>query len=88
MMTPLWARRRTPEEQREMELDDLASRVCEWRAVDPRELGRRMASMNAIANESARRSPFWEHASAPQPMPPEAEARWRRLVEEHRARRG
>lgn len=70
-----------------MELDALASRVREWRAVDPRELGRRMASMNATANESARRSPEWQRASAPEPRSPEAEARGRRLIAEHNARR-
>lgn len=87
-MLPIWARRRTPEEQREMEHRELAEEVQEWRSVDPRELGRRVWVMVAEATRSARRSPYWERASAPEPMAPEDEARWRRLIAENQARHG
>ena len=85
-MTPSWARPRTPEQQREMERAEIMADIQEWRAVDPRELGRRMATMIAAATRSAQQSPFWAQASLPEPMAPEAAARWRRLVAEHRAR--
>lgn len=84
---PAWARARSASERAAAEWADLAERAAEWRAVDPQELGRRMASLIATATASARRSPYWERASRPEPMPPEAEARWRRLVAEHKARR-
>jgi hypothetical protein len=85
-VTPTWAQRRTPEEQAEMERAEILAEVMEWRGVDPRELGRRMAALVAAATAAARRSPYWERASAPEPMAPGDEARWRRLVEEHRGR--
>jgi hypothetical protein len=86
-VTPSWARHRSPEEQRAFEREEIAAEVREWRSVDPRERGRRMAAMLATATESARRSPYWERASAPEPMAPADEARWRRIVAEYRARR-
>lgn len=85
--SPAWARTRSADEQAASEFADLAERAAEWRTVDPRELGRRMAVLIATASASAQRSPYWERASRPEPMSPEAEARWRRLVAEHKARR-
>lgn len=85
--TPAWARPRSADEQEAAERAELAERAAEWRAVDPQELGRRMAVLIATATASAQRSPYWERASRPEPMSPESEARWRRLVAEHKARR-
>lgn len=85
-MIPAWATRRTPEEQERLEREELAREVEEWRQVSPQELGRRMAQMAVVATASAWRSPFWEAANEPEPRPPEAEARWMRLVAEFRDR--
>ncbi len=83
-MIPVWARRRSPEEQRAFELETLAREVEEWRKVDARELGRRMTDLARVATASARRSPYWAQATAPEPMPPEAAQRWAKLIATHR----
>ncbi len=46
-----------------------------------------MALLIATATASAQRSPYWERASRPEPMSAESEARWWRIVAEHKARR-
>lgn len=85
-MTPRWARRRTLEEQRAFEHEQIAAEVCEWAALGPREIGRRLVAMAPLATAAARRSPYWEAASAPEPLAPGDAARWLRLVREHGGR--
>lgn len=58
--------------------------VAATRGLTPGQRLEMLAELLAALTPVARASPFWDTFSAPEPMPPDAAARWQRLVARRR----